>query len=390
LLDVTVKLNNDSLIAHNTRLLALVDSGSVYRDSINSYNTRILAINDSILNLNDSIAALRSDLTGLNPLPNQSGANNQMLVSNGTSASWKLIDSTNVATAGLSISNIKEGSSNQILSTNAAGDGLQWIDRTEVGKPVLAGSGLTIHNNAGKDSIELNVLASQFDVSADTLKLKDGAVTTPKIADAAVTNIKIADASVSTDKVADAAITSVKTAVSFPAIINANTSLTAAQQGVVLVNTSGGGITVQLPVATNSAGYSYTIKNTGVNTVTVDGNGAETIDGVASTDIPTQYGFITLVCDGNAWYKVADYVPVFFQNVTPGVVQPNKAIVADANRDVINFRRLAIENTGANENDAFYWGNPDTDGTWRATRTTNGLKFEKRVAGVWEYMMEIE
>ena len=72
------------------------------------------------------------------------------------------------------------------------------------------------------------------------------------------------------------------------------------------------------------------------------------------------------------------------------MVEANKAVVVDNNRDITNFRRLAIENTGANENDAFYWGDPDTDGTWRATRTTTGLKFEKRVSGSWEYMMEID
>lgn len=63
-----------------------------------------------------------------------------------------------------------------------------------------------------------------------------------------------------------------------------------------------GTFTVTLPAAANNTGRVYNVKNIGVGTVTVDGNGAETIDGAATYPLSTQYQTVTIQCDGTAWF----------------------------------------------------------------------------------------
>lgn len=66
--------------------------------------------------------------------------------------------------------------------------------------------------------------------------------------------------------------------------------------------------TLTLPAAATSAGVWYTIKKTTADAaaVTIDGSGAETIDGAATnTEVDAQYDSITIVCDGSNWHIVS-------------------------------------------------------------------------------------
>ena len=69
------------------------------------------------------------------------------------------------------------------------------------------------------------------------------------------------------------------------------------------VDTTGGNVTVTLPAAQLHSGRVINIKrmDASANTLTVDGNAAETIDGSATLLIPTQYESFTLLCDGTGW-----------------------------------------------------------------------------------------
>jgi len=58
--------------------------------------------------------------------------------------------------------------------------------------------------------------------------------------------------------------------------------------------------TVTLPTAVGVTGKSYTIKNSGVGTLTLDGSGAEAIDGVL-TQVLTQFDCIVVVSNGVGW-----------------------------------------------------------------------------------------
>ncbi|NBT35347.1 MAG: hypothetical protein EBT03_07385 [Betaproteobacteria bacterium] len=70
----------------------------------------------------------------------------------------------------------------------------------------------------------------------------------------------------------------------------------------VLCDTSGGGFTVTLPAAATCAGRVYVVKNKSTNTATVQGNGAETIDGSNTYALSTQWQSVTIQSDGTAWF----------------------------------------------------------------------------------------
>ena len=64
-------------------------------------------------------------------------------------------------------------------------------------------------------------------------------------------------------------------------------------------------ITVNLvAAATCGSGFKYQIKNRSTNTITIDPNGSETIDGSATFDISTQEASLTLITDGSNWFII--------------------------------------------------------------------------------------
>ncbi len=73
---------------------------------------------------------------------------------------------------------------------------------------------------------------------------------------------------------------------------------------LVLCDPSGAGFTVNLPAASGNSGRHVWVKNTtsSTNTITIDGSGAETIDGATTTTITTGFGAVRLVCDGSGWH----------------------------------------------------------------------------------------
>lgn len=75
---------------------------------------------------------------------------------------------------------------------------------------------------------------------------------------------------------------------------------------LILADATAGAVTITLPAAASSAGHRLIIKKTdaSANAVTVDGSGAETIDGAATASLTAQYQSIEIVCDGSTWWKV--------------------------------------------------------------------------------------
>lgn len=60
--------------------------------------------------------------------------------------------------------------------------------------------------------------------------------------------------------------------------------------------------TLTLPTAASAAGLTFQIKNPTTGTVTVDGNGSETIDGAANVALATQYANLVIYSDGTTWH----------------------------------------------------------------------------------------
>lgn len=79
-----------------------------------------------------------------------------------------------------------------------------------------------------------------------------------------------------------------------------------AENQLILCDASGGAFTVTLPAAATATGLMVRVKKTdaSANAVTVDGDGAETIDDSATLVINTQYTAVALVSDGVKWWIV--------------------------------------------------------------------------------------
>jgi hypothetical protein len=70
----------------------------------------------------------------------------------------------------------------------------------------------------------------------------------------------------------------------------------------ITCDASGGAIEVDLPAVLGNIGKEYVIKITdATNAVTIDGNGAETIDGAATLVLNAVYDAAHLICDGTEW-----------------------------------------------------------------------------------------
>ena len=76
---------------------------------------------------------------------------------------------------------------------------------------------------------------------------------------------------------------------------------------VLLVDaaTAAGNVTVNLPTAVgNTAEFIIKKIDSGVNTVTIDGSGAQTIDGTATKVTYTQYVSLSVVSDNSNWFII--------------------------------------------------------------------------------------
>ena len=80
-------------------------------------------------------------------------------------------------------------------------------------------------------------------------------------------------------------------------------ALTTSTTQTVLVDASGGPVTVTLP-AVASSGLDISIKKTdaSVNAATIDPNGAETVDGAATLDLTSQYESVRLADGSAGWW----------------------------------------------------------------------------------------
>lgn len=85
-------------------------------------------------------------------------------------------------------------------------------------------------------------------------------------------------------------------------------TLTVAEGGLISATSVGGAYSLTLPAASGNAGLFYTLKKTdaAANAITLDGNGAETIDGAATyAAVDAEFDTVTIVCDGSNWHIVS-------------------------------------------------------------------------------------
>lgn len=92
----------------------------------------------------------------------------------------------------------------------------------------------------------------------------------------------------------------------YPDLVSKSATYTATQDDkVILGDASGGNFTITLPTAVGILNKVFFIKNTAATgTVTVDGNGSETIDGATTKALASQFEFIGIVSDNANWQTI--------------------------------------------------------------------------------------
>ncbi|MFA5207147.1 MAG: hypothetical protein WC428_00455 [Candidatus Paceibacterota bacterium] len=79
---------------------------------------------------------------------------------------------------------------------------------------------------------------------------------------------------------------------------------TASTTNDYIIDVTGGTFTLMLPTAVGKRGKQYIIKNSNTGVLTIACYGAQTIDGITTATISTQYQSIRIVSDGNNWKKI--------------------------------------------------------------------------------------
>ncbi len=72
---------------------------------------------------------------------------------------------------------------------------------------------------------------------------------------------------------------------------------------MLLIDTTSGAITANLPTAVNLLGRYIKFKNIGTNNLTIDGFSTETIDGSATLVLASN-GYATIMSDGTNWRRI--------------------------------------------------------------------------------------
>ena len=87
-------------------------------------------------------------------------------------------------------------------------------------------------------------------------------------------------------------------------ITNSDTPYTVLdEEDSIFVDTTSGNVTVNLPAVASSTGRKIRVtKTVAANTVTIDGDGSETINGATTATLTAQYENDLYYCDGGEWY----------------------------------------------------------------------------------------
>jgi hypothetical protein len=107
-------------------------------------------------------------------------------------------------------------------------------------------------------------------------------------------------------------VTSEIDAAQLPLVTTTSTAYTPSKTDrTIFADASSASFTITLPgAATVEAGKTYTVKrtNAGTNTVIIDGNGSETIDGIPSLRLNQRFDYLQLQSDGTNWMVISERI----------------------------------------------------------------------------------
>lgn len=166
------------------------------------------------------------------------------------------------------------------------------------------------------------------------------------------------------------------------AVASKTTTYTAtANDDVILADASGGSWTLTLPAAASNTGKVYHVKKTdsGTNTVTVDGNASETINGATTVILKVQNEVLSIVSNGTNWDIVTTFNRKVYLQYTG-----NGGTSITANTTDIDFTSSVVDSHSAWSGtvftapyDAFYV----VHGQWLSTANV-GADTEMYIGGV--------
>jgi len=86
-------------------------------------------------------------------------------------------------------------------------------------------------------------------------------------------------------------------------VTNGDSPYPASQRQLILVDTSGGAVVIDLPASSTAIRWPIMVKVIdATSTVTIDGNGSETIDGATTLVLSSLWDSAVLYNDGTGWY----------------------------------------------------------------------------------------
>ena len=100
--------------------------------------------------------------------------------------------------------------------------------------------------------------------------------------------------------------TTVTNGLVLPVVTKSSNYTATATDYLILCDASGGAFTISLLASATVTGRQYTIKkiDSSGNSVAIDGNGSETIDGTTTKSLNLQYDSITIQSDGSNWFII--------------------------------------------------------------------------------------
>lgn len=223
-----------------------------------------------------------------------------------------------------------------IFELSGSGVGIAWQSGTNTAAALLDGNSYFLGSaNIGIDFQLLNVSGAVFGVVISSQRFfgtsgaigirGDAKVTNSLISHCGFYNLDVDDEivdwdlgagnesyhNISTDDVGvKQALADIGTPVghggsSFSSIVSKAGAYTATDSDIIIVcDASSGAFTITLPTAVGRRGKAFYIKKTDAtaNAVTIDADGAETIDGALTQVIAMQYNSLSLVSDGSNWH----------------------------------------------------------------------------------------
>lgn len=157
------------------------------------------------------------------------------------------------------------------------------------------------------------------------------------------------------------------------------------------LHTQSGTYTVTLPAAAMVGdGWSITLMNIGTGTITIEGNAAETINGIATYVMALQYVAVHLVCDGSNWVT-ATHAPRLNEGDLFGLGLSNNGTDADHDIDVAAGHCYGTGDSGEPDADIKLAAiTKRIDANWAAGSAAGGLATTLTVANdTWYHVYAI-